>query len=206
MDDAQFDDLTRALAGRLSRRQMLKLLGSGLLALVGFSPTGRTSAAASSLQPHDQQGVGALPSQSSTCPAGKSSCGDYCCHPSQECCGDVCTDIRSDPSNCGACGASCAAGLSCVDGACSACPKGHHVQCNGACCPENGTCETRGHGRGVSCSRGQCCAVGETCCESRDERGRSSGVCCSASQTCITINGPGGTFTGSCQDLVALTT
>ncbi|HZG69481.1 MAG TPA: hypothetical protein VEZ12_22295 [Herpetosiphonaceae bacterium] len=206
MDDAQFDDLTKALARGLPRRQMLKLLGSGLLALAGFGSGGRGSAAAGALERHNRRGTGSPPGQPSTCPAGKSACGDYCCHPGQECCGDVCTDIRSDPSHCGACDTACAAGLYCVDGACSVCPKGHHVLCNGACCPPNGTCETRGHGRGVACGDGQCCAVGETCCASRDERGRPSGVCCSASQTCVTTDGPAGSSTGFCQDLVPLAT
>jgi hypothetical protein len=34
------------------------------------------------------------------------------------CCGDLCTQLGSDDQNCGGCGGACAAGLSCVSGAC----------------------------------------------------------------------------------------
>ena len=205
MDHEQFDDLTRAFASGISRRQMLKLLGGGMLTLAGFGPTGSSSAAARDLYTYDRQGVRSPANQPSTCPENRSTCGDYCCLPGQECYDGVCSDILSDTYNCGGPGNKCPDGQYCVDGTCSLCLKGHHVMCNGACCPENGTCETRGHARAVSCGHGQCCSVGENCCESLDERGRFSGTCCSASQTCATTHGPGASYTGACQYLVPLT-
>jgi hypothetical protein len=39
----------------------------------------------------------------------------------EPCCGGVCSDVFSDPSNCGTCGNVCGGGLSCSGGACSTC-------------------------------------------------------------------------------------
>jgi Family of unknown function (DUF6184) len=40
------------------------------------------------------------------------------CTSGETCCGNFCTDLRSDRSNCGGCGTSCGAGLSCSSGVC----------------------------------------------------------------------------------------
>lgn len=49
-------------------------------------------------------------------------------------CGGVCTNIASDPANCGSCGGACPSGKGCVDGTCtgSGCPGGA-VDCGGLC-------------------------------------------------------------------------
>jgi hypothetical protein len=63
---------------------------------------------------------------------------DSGCPTGQQCCGDVCTDVRTDPENCGTCGVTCAPqGDSCFAGTCS---------CNGAaaCGAGRGCCEGLG--------------------------------------------------------------
>ena len=48
-------------------------------------------------------------------------------------CGSETTvDLRSDPAHCGRCRTCCAAGTSCVDGACVSCPEG--APCVGGGC------------------------------------------------------------------------
>jgi hypothetical protein len=58
-------------------------------------------------------------------------------------CDGACVDLANDPRSCGACGASCGAGLVCDRGACviptcgveePMCPV-DHVCCGGSCCP-----------------------------------------------------------------------
>ena len=48
------------------------------------------------------------------CPAGMTSCPGSM----STCMGNVCADTRTDPTHCGACATRCAAGETCVDGAC----------------------------------------------------------------------------------------
>ncbi len=85
------------------------------------------------------------------------------------------------------------------------CPhRGRQQICNGACCAENGSCETKGHGRGVSCEHGGCCATSETCCASLHPNGRYTEVCCEANETCVQTAGRDGTFIGVCRPLTPL--
>jgi hypothetical protein len=46
-------------------------------------------------------------------------------------CGGLCTDTTDDPTNCGTCGKSCAAGEVCQSGACVC--GANTNSCNGAC-------------------------------------------------------------------------
>jgi hypothetical protein len=74
-------------------------------------------------------------------------------------CGEICVDLTSDPSNCGACRVSCSPDRTCVEGACACLPG--LTDCWGACVntasdPSNcGTC-------GTVCPEGLVCNVG-TC-------------------------------------------
>lgn len=51
-------------------------------------------------------------------------------------CDTRCVDTRTDAANCGACGNACAAGSTCVDGAC-VCPAVGHTLCSNGCYPLN---------------------------------------------------------------------
>src|SRR5580704_8714562 len=64
-------------------------------------------------------------SSDSDCTAGYRCIGGECglppaapCAGSQTSCGGTCSDAASDPKNCGSCGHTCAAGLTCASGAC----------------------------------------------------------------------------------------
>jgi hypothetical protein len=52
------------------------------------------------------------------------SCGAYaCCSTGLACCNGICTDVNSDPNNCGACGKVCAASTPfCIQGVCTVNP------------------------------------------------------------------------------------
>jgi hypothetical protein len=60
-------------------------------------------------------------------------CGNQCCIAPKECCINGCTDVLSDPRNCGACGHACPANQpTCSRGLC--CPTGQSNS-DGICCP-----------------------------------------------------------------------
>ncbi len=74
-------------------------------------------------------------------------------------CGSVCVDTNSDANNCGACGAACQTGATCVSGVCtSICPAGM-TSCGNDCVDlqtEPNDCGACGN----VCSSGQTCAAG----------------------------------------------
>lgn len=64
----------------------------------------------------DQLATAAKCSSSNVCTANSgASCN---CGEGQTCCGNACTDLRTDRSNCGGCGTTCGSGLSCQSGVC----------------------------------------------------------------------------------------
>ena len=69
------------------------------------------------------------------------------CGPNETSCSGICSDLTSDPLNCGACGASCQPGDSCVGGQCGGGLGGGTTGCNGL----------------VACLNA--CQIGDTACE-----------------------------------------
>jgi Stigma-specific protein, Stig1 len=86
--------------------------------------------------------------------------GSPSCASSQEACDGLCTNLRSDPENCGTCGTTCGASESCVRGSCVrvGCSTGQ-VECDGSCTSLQtdplhcGNC-------GTACDAGELCASG----------------------------------------------
>lgn len=134
-----------------------------------------------------------------------------CKAPRQQC-NDVCVDVSSDPSNCGACGAKCSAGWMCTNGMCGSdcggpggmlCPG---VDGGGPYCThpatDNQNCGQCGRtcSAGSVCSQGQCacgCQPPSTCCAgaggalvcvdtlSDDSNCGVCGMACPAGATCV---------------------
>ena len=75
---------------------------------------------------------GAMEGMDARVPPGEDGGPEGCATPLMDCAG-VCVDGRSDPMNCGVCGARCGAGTVCADGVCVAgCPAGT-TECSGGC-------------------------------------------------------------------------
>ena len=132
------------------------------------------------------------------CPC-KAECGE-----GQTACGGVCTNLGSDPYNCGKCGNSCAKGKTCLKGICQ-CPSGE-TNCSGVCTDLNsdsnncGSCgSTCQQGDGTCCG-GRCCPEGYgTCCNGQccpDPYFCCGSSCCSNGEL---GNGPQACCDGSCQ-------
>ncbi len=150
MDNNRFDELTKALAAGLSRRDILKLLGVAFLSASGLR-WGDSLAAQSARATHDPINTGLSASEQAVCRH-----------------------------------------------------KGHQKMCNGICCANHGTCEMKGHGRGLSCAHGHCCRTGESCCASLDRNGRVSETCCKANETCVTATELDGSYTSICRRIKPL--
>jgi hypothetical protein len=88
------------------------------------------------------------------------SCGAYtCCGMGTVCCNGTCTNVNSDPANCGACEYVCAASAPiCNQGICSGCPASS-TNCFGVC--TNVAFDTQNCGGcGIVCGGGQTCSGG----------------------------------------------
>jgi MYXO-CTERM domain-containing protein len=75
-------------------------------------------------------------------------------------CGDVCTLLRTDPANCGACGNACAAGSVCSSGQCVVSCQAGLANCGGACvnqATDNAHCGACGN----TCALGSTCRAGK---------------------------------------------
>lgn len=94
------------------------------------------------------------------------------CPPSSIRCADVCTNVGSDPENCGRCGVSCPLEELCSAGACGTTCLGGSVQCDGRCVDL--------HNDVANCGAcGAACNVGEYC-----SQGRCTAVCANPLQIC----------------------
>ena len=88
------------------------------------------------------------------------SCGAYaCCPTSATCCNGICTDLNSDPANCGACGYVCPADNVCLNGSCVLCSGYGAGMCSGVCVnllSDAGNCGSCGH----QCLSDELCSFG----------------------------------------------
>jgi len=130
-----------------------------------------------------------------TCAAGMctppASCnGGPVCTGVQQCCPTGCSNVDTDPQNCGQCGTICGPGSTCVGGTCQTpptcnggplCTNGEQCcaagctntqtdpkncsQC-GLACPVGDTCVGGVCTQPTSCNGGPACPVGDTCCPS----------------------------------------
>jgi hypothetical protein len=141
----RLDELSKLLAGSVSRRESLRGIGA-VLAGAAFGSLGLRAAWAAgpdrciafcrcSNKAQQNQCLSACRACNSNTSRLCGSCGNYaCCAASADCCSGTCTSVNSDPQNCGACGNVCAAGAFCVNGICNAGPCfGGQAFCDGAC-------------------------------------------------------------------------
>lgn len=113
-------------------------------------------------------------------------------------CAGRCADLRSSPTDCGACGATCAAGLVCASGACAATCLPTQTNCSGACVDltaDAGNCGACGDAclLGQVCSGAQCVGDPLATGGSTGSGGTSSGGSSSGGGT--GTGGAGGTCT-----------
>ena len=91
--------------------------------------------------------------------ASSSSTGGGTCGEGFSDCGGVCSDVKYDPTNCGACGKTCSAAETCIDGLCKVTCQGGTMLCGNECVSTSfdpkhcGDCET-------ACPDGEVCSLG----------------------------------------------
>src|SRR5205823_972750 len=104
-----FDELARTLAQGTSRKGFLRLVGAGMASLI--------LARAESAEARSKKG-GSCPPGETACPASPPSDRRPASEKRSKGGGTACTNLNSDPNNCGACGTKCAAGQNCGGGKC----------------------------------------------------------------------------------------
>lgn len=178
MDPLRFDRISRALAAAAPRRGTLLALLAGVLPAVIFDDevdakrrrgkhraqhenpsSGRRKAdrkrnERGRVEPEKKKKkkkkvvAPPPPPPTDTCPGGTTRCGGACVH------------TASDASNCGSCGAACAAGQSCQGGACTCNGERCAGCCDGTTC-RDGASEAQCGVNGSACLA---CGEGQTCC------------------------------------------
>jgi hypothetical protein len=145
-----YDEVSKSLAGSVSRRESLRRMGA-VLAGAALGQFGMGTAWAAKANPckefcnrcrtakQKNQCLAACKACNNNTSRLCGSCGAYaCCGAGASCCGNHCADLASDFDNCGGCGAACDDPGpweygACIDGACVYdCVDGATV-CNGAC-------------------------------------------------------------------------
>jgi hypothetical protein len=107
------------------------------------------------------------------------------CPPGLIVCGSTCSDLSTDPYNCGACDHACATGAACAGGACSACPADKPTLCVAPTeyCADTqsdpSNCGTCGHAcaLGFACSKGACSELKTRPCDLSTVKVESSTSC-----------------------------
>jgi hypothetical protein len=170
----QFDELAKALAGGISRREALRRVGTGIAAtLLASLRLDRAWAGCRS-------GTFLCPS-GTCCPNGTVCCGTRCCLSNQYCVSGTCSPCPAGKFLCGQ--SCCSNGSSCCGGT-TCCPVTQACCDFGVCC-----------GPGQACRYGQCtpvgvlcggvrCAVGEACCNGRCTRLNTSTNCGACGDAC----------------------
>jgi hypothetical protein len=115
------------------------------------------------------------------------------CADTEVTCADGCTDVSSDPANCGACGAACPADAACVAGVC-ACSGAREI-CGARCVDtmrDAANCGVCDHAcaRGVPCFGGACiaCGTGLAAC---------AGLCTDVASDASNCGACGAAYTGT---------
>jgi hypothetical protein len=190
MDGRRFDNLARRMAGdavgaAASRRGLLRWLGGGAVGvLLGYGVGEETTAACKTVGKSCQRKsdccTGRCKNGTCKCSNAGGACDDHgqCCGPfgTLFCCGGVCTDTKTDPSNCGACGApACPPEKDCANGQCctrqgdacgetaECCFAGTLTTCCGGVCLDTSRDENNCGGCGTVCPSGDVCFNGECC-------------------------------------------
>jgi hypothetical protein len=141
----RLDELSKLLAASVSRRESLRSIGL-VLAGAALSPLGLGTAWAARpdrctafcrwcpTRKKRNQCLAACRACNGNTSRLCGRCGAYaCCGAGTTCCGGTCTDLNSDPHNCGACGYVCdEATPVCRSGSCVPC-SGGETNCGGYC-------------------------------------------------------------------------
>ncbi len=161
MDATRFDRLARSLSSGASRRTLLGVLGSALLA---SPPRGAAGGVAADGKRRRKR----------RCRAGRRRCGGRC------------VDTATDPRNCGGCGTRCQVHGVCERGACT-CVKGECADPHVNCCPEGVPVDCLGfpanNENGQFAELGECGATTD-CPEAQRCVGPRFQTCCPPGSTC----------------------
>jgi hypothetical protein len=158
------------------------------------------------------QCTGDCPFCASLCPLPHPRCGPLCCPVGADCqidegphgliyscscpadqCGNVCVDLQTDASNCGACGVTCSARESCVNGRCTCTSSAATCPGGGSCC--SGLCVNLQVDVGNCGACGHRCAARQSCCNGTcvslftNSNCGACGRACPPGSFCVNANG-----------------
>jgi hypothetical protein len=201
MDRTRFDDLTRALAGGVSRRHVLSVLAGGLAAALGSRKASRAQGANAACDTFCHTVFQGREAGQCVSAAARGDAGNLCtacgADPARFCGGD-CVDLQTDPLNCGFCGNDCSTlNDDCNIGSCNAVSG----ECEVLPSNENGDCQID-EGESGTCVAGACVSA----CDDGFSPCGADGICCPngfcLNDTCVAgvcFNGsvgcnPGATF------------
>ncbi len=128
--------------------------------------------------PSNDSCVGAVCTPSTSCNGGP------ICTGGEQCCPSGCTNVNTDPDNCGYCGNACVPGGTCAGGACQTCNGGPVCTGSDTCCP--GGCVNTSIDPSDCGYCGNICAAGDSCiggkCQTSPACG--TGPACTGGETC----------------------
>jgi hypothetical protein len=169
----RLDELSKVLAGSLSRRESLRSIGAVLAsAALGSLGVGTAWAARPDrcttfcrgcpTKRRRDQCVAVCRACNSSTSRLCGGCGNYvCCPKSAACCNGTCTSLNSDANNCGACGNVCGGSTPiCDQGTCGNCPPGYTF-CSSRGCTDIQSDRINCGACGFVCADGYGCIFGE---------------------------------------------